>query len=146
MKRPPKPGRTIRRAKAFRRQMSPAEVLLWQRLKGAPEGIKFRKQHPAGRFVLDFFCARANLAMEVDGDAHDMSDRPRHDAARDAWLRKQRIDTIRIRALEVFAGPDDIADAVVRIARERLEDFGKAPPSAPCAATSPTQVVGEDKE
>lgn len=144
MNRPPKPGRTIRRAKALRRKLSPAEVLLWQRLKGSPEGIRFRKQHAGGKYVLDFFCARANLAIEVDGAAHDMGDRPERDIARDAWLLEHRIETIRIPARDVFANPDNIADAVVQAARERLEAFGKAPPSALRAATSPSQVVGEE--
>lgn len=105
--------------------MSPAEILLWQRLKGSPGGIRFRKQHPAGRFVLDFFCARANLAIEVDGDAHDMGDQPERDTARDAWLHEHRIVTLRIPANEVFADPDEIAGAIVEVARERLIAFGK---------------------
>ncbi len=105
--------------------MSPAEIMLWQRLKGSREGIRFRKQHPAGPFVLDFFCARANLAIEIDGDAHDMGDRPHRDAARDAWLREHRIETMRIPAGEIFADPDEVAGAIVEVARERLMLFGK---------------------
>jgi very-short-patch-repair endonuclease len=46
----------------------------------------FRRQHPIGRYVLDFYCAEARLAVEIDGMSHDLGDRPRHDANRDAWL------------------------------------------------------------
>jgi len=145
VKRPPKPARTIRRARRLRRKLSPAEVLLWQRLKGSPGGLRFRKQHAAGDFVLDFFCARANLAIEVDGDAHDMGDRPERDAARDAWLREHRIETLRIPARQVFADPAATAEAIVAAARERMIAFGKTPPSdADASATSPSQVDGED--
>lgn len=108
--------------------MSPAEVLLWQRLRGSPGGIRFRKQHPAGPFVLDFFCAHANLAIEVDGDAHNMGDRPDRDSKRDAWLREHRIEAIRIPARDVFADPDEVAQSIVDAARERLAAFGKPIP------------------
>lgn len=148
MQRPRKPGRTVRRAKALRRQLTPPEILLWQRLKGSPGGIRFRKQHAAGDFILDFFCARANLAIEVDGFAHDMGDRPERDVARDAWLGEHRINTIRIPASDVFRDASGVAQAIVSYVVERLRAFGKAPPSAAlrAAATFPSQVDGEEEK
>ena len=144
MQRPDKPAPTVKRAKQLRKQMSLPEVLLWRELRGSPEGLRFRKQHPAGAYVLDFFCARANLAIEIDGIAHDMGNRPQIDADRDAWLKQRRIDTVRIAARDVLRDPQEVAQAVVRFTQERLERFGKTPPSALRAATSPMQVIGED--
>jgi very-short-patch-repair endonuclease len=66
--------------------MSLPEVLLWRHLKGSPGGIQFRKQHPIGDYFLDFYVARLKLAIEIDGIAHDMGDRPQRDEARDAYL------------------------------------------------------------
>ena len=57
----------VTRARRLRKDMSLPEVLLWKHLKGAPEGIKFRRQHPSGELVLDFYCADARLAVEIDG-------------------------------------------------------------------------------
>ena len=148
MKRPSKPAATITRAKQLRRQLSLPEALLWRELKAAPRGLHFRKQHAAGNYVLDFFCARANLAIEVDGIAHDMGDQPSRDAARDAWLQELRIDTLRIAARDVLRSPADAAGTVVALVCERLERFGKTPPSGLRPATSPSkllaQVDGED--
>ena len=144
MQRPDKPAPTVKRAKQLRKQMSLPEVLLWRELRGSPEGLRFRKQHPAGAYVLDFFCARANLAIEIDGIGHDMGNRPQIDADRDAWLKQRRIDTVRIAARDVLHDPQEVAQAVVRFTQERLERFGKTPPSALRAATSPMQVIGED--
>ena len=145
MRRPGKPARTVKRAKALRRKLTPPEVLLWQRLKGSPGSIRFRKQHAADDFILDFFCARANLAIEVDGFAHDVGDRPARDEARDAWLRERRIDTLRVPAADIFRDADSVADAIVTYVEERLRSFGKAPPSAAgAAATSPSRVDGEE--
>ena len=122
--------------------MSLPEVLLWRELKGSD--LSFRKQHGAGDYVLDFFCARANLAIEVDGFSHNTGDRPERDANRDAWLKASRIDTVRVPAADVLRDPRSVAESFVAIALARLENFGKTPPSALRAATSPSQVDGED--
>ncbi len=142
MSRPPKPVRTVSRAKKLRRAMTLPEVLLWRELRRS--NPRWRNQHPAGDFVLDFFCARANLAVEVDGIAHDMGDRPKRDSDRDEWLREHRIDVVRVPAIEVLRDPLAIAESVVAMAVNRLERFGKAPPSSLRDATSPSQVDGGD--
>nr|WP_324255282.1 DUF559 domain-containing protein [Sphingomonas sp. PL-96] len=61
---------TQKLARKFRREMSLPEVLLWRELRARPAGLRFRRQHPAGPYVLDFFCSAQRLAVEVDGDAH----------------------------------------------------------------------------
>jgi len=62
----------------------------------AAEGrrVKIRRQHPIGPYVVDFYCAGAKLAVEIDGIAHDMDDGPEHDAKRDEFLREQGIATL----------------------------------------------------
>ncbi|QYU71176.1 DUF559 domain-containing protein [Leptolyngbya sp. 15MV] len=145
VKRPGKPSRTVRRARKFRRELTLPEAMLWRHLKGSPNGLRFRKQHPADDYILDFFCARANLAIEVDGIAHDMGDRPARDAGRDAWLDEHRITTLRIAASEVLADSARVAEAIIAYAEERMRELGKTPPSdAYASATSPSQVDGED--
>ena len=144
--RPDKPAKSVHRAKRLRRELSPPEVMLWQILRASPGGHKFRKQHPAGPYVLDFFCARANLAVEIDGLAHDMGNRPAHDACRGQWLRENRIGALRIPARDVLDSVDAVAQSVVDIVESRLTAFGKAPPSSLRDATSPSQVDGEDQK
>ena len=73
-------------AKRLRQQMTPPEIALWLALRRDGAGLRFRRQHPAGQYVLDFYCAPARLAIEVDGEAHARGDRPERDATRDAWL------------------------------------------------------------
>jgi very-short-patch-repair endonuclease len=51
--------------------MSPPEVLVWQRLRLRPCGVKFRRQHPVGAYVADFYAVDARMIVEVDGLAHD---------------------------------------------------------------------------
>lgn len=147
MRRALKPRRTVRRAQAERRDLSLPEVRLWEVLRTKPGSLRFRRQHPAGPYVLDFFCARANLAVEIDGFAHDTADRPMRDERRGTWLAERRIDTLRVPAIDVLRDPVAVAEAVVAIAQERLRRFRKTPPSgADAPATSPSQFDGEDKE
>lgn len=106
--------RDIGRARKLRGEMSLPEVLLWQELRRKTGDIRFRRQHPVGRYVLDFYVVSLKLTIEIDGEAHDMGDRPEHDIARDEWLREQGIEVMRIPASEVLRSPEDAADAIVR--------------------------------
>ena len=110
--------RTVERARRLRREMSPPEVKLWQYLRKRPDGFKFRHQHPIGPYSLDFYCAAARLAIEVDGVAHDMGDNPVRDERRDAWLKDQGVETLRINAEDVFLE----FEAVVRLILMECEE------------------------
>ena len=101
-------------AKTLRRQLSLPEALLWVQLKaGRLEGFKFRKQHPVGSYVLDFYCAKAALAVEVDGVDHGMGNRPRKDAVRDRWLAARGVKTLRLPARYVLESMDDALRTIV---------------------------------
>jgi len=112
MKRP-KPAHDWNKARQLRRQMSLPEVLLWKQLKGQPLGIKFRRQHPVGPFVIDFYCPAVKLGFEIDGMVHDAGDRPERDQRRDVWLHQQGIELIRIPASEVLRSMESVAEAIV---------------------------------
>lgn len=97
----------MERARALRRALSPPEALLWTQLKGGGlGGLKWRKQHPIGPYVLDFCCSRARLCVEVDGATHEF--RMDRDARRDAWLAARGIATLRIPAEAVRVTPEAV--------------------------------------
>tara|TARA_R110001606_G_scaffold371934_1_gene528883 strand:+ start:1346 stop:1549 length:204 start_codon:yes stop_codon:yes gene_type:complete len=60
---------TILKARELRKTMSKPEIMLWQQLRKKPLGIKFRRQHPIGSYILDCYCPSAKLGIEVDGMA-----------------------------------------------------------------------------
>ena len=107
------------KARRLRRSMSLPEGLLWRELRRKTGGVKIRRQHPVGPYVVDFYCAAVKLAIEIDGIAHDMGDRSERDAKRDKFLREQAIETLRIPAKDVLASPADVAEAVAAICRGR---------------------------
>ena len=81
------------RARQLRRDMTGPERLLWSMLRRNPAGLHFRRQHPVGPFILDFYCAAAKLCIEVDGPVHD--GQAERDDRRTAWLAKEGIRVIR---------------------------------------------------
>lgn len=108
-----------RRARMQRRNMSLPEVLLWQQLRKQPDGVQFRRQHPAGPYVLDFFCATANLAIEIDGEAHSRGNRPAMDRLRDQWLNDQGVRVLRVSAIEVLKNLDGVLQHIAAALHDR---------------------------
>ena len=115
------PKKTIEQAQGFRRTLSVPEARLWSRLRTRQPGKPvFRRQHPVGPYVLDFYCAKAQLAIELDGAGHDMGDRPQRDLRRDAWLSARGITVVRIPANDLTRRIDEAADEIVRMAVDLL--------------------------
>jgi very-short-patch-repair endonuclease len=101
--------KTVKKARQLRRALTPPEINLWQYLRTRPNGLRFRRQHPIGPYVLDFYCPAARLAIEVDGMVHDMGDNPARDAKRDAWLAERGIATLRLPAKDVMESFEAVA-------------------------------------
>ena len=133
-------ARSVRHARQLRRAMTLPEVLLWEALRAPPARLKFRRQHPAGTYVLDFFCSDARLVIEIDSEAHNRGDRPERDVTRDAWLAGAGIWTLRIPAAEVLRDMDAVIAGIVMKARSRLPLHHPAAPDGP----PPRDKLGED--
>jgi very-short-patch-repair endonuclease len=100
---------TLRRARALRRSLSLPEVILWQALRGRRLGdARFRRQHPVGPYILDFYCDAVRLAVEVDGSGHEHPDQARHDARRTEWLNLRGIAVHRIPARDVLGNLEGV--------------------------------------
>src|SRR5947209_3423864 len=103
----------LMKARELRRRPSLPEGLLWQVLRRRPNGIKFRRQHPLGWYIVDFYCPAARLVIEIDGESHRMGDRPQHDARRDGWLRAQGLRVARFDAADVMNDVDSVVTAIM---------------------------------
>ena len=123
--------RNVKRARSLRKAMTLPEVILWQQLRLRPDSLKFRRQHPAGPYVLDFYCDEARLCIEVDGMAHDLGDRPLEDLRRDQWLAKAGIRTMRIAATDVLNNLEGALQLIVRQCRAKPLHHPAAPDGPP---------------
>jgi len=115
--RPPKS--TIARARKLRQTLTLPEVILWQAIRRQRLGVRFRRQHPVGPYVLDFYCEEARLAVEVDGVSHEHPDRIRHDARRTAWLNQRGIAVFRIAARDILGNLEGVLVSLKARARPR---------------------------
>jgi very-short-patch-repair endonuclease len=124
------PSSTIRKARSLRSTMSLPEVLLWKHLRQRPDDLRFRRQHPAGPYIADFFCADARLIVEIDGVGHGIGDQPAHDARRDAFLRANGVEVLRIDAVDVLRSIDDVLITIIATANARrpLHHASHGPP------------------
>jgi len=93
---------------------------MWNLLRKAPDGVVFRRQASLGEsLIVDFYCAKARLCIEIDGIAHSMGNSPQVDEGRDAALREFGLDVMRIAASEVLKSPADITAGLVLYCQQR---------------------------
>jgi very-short-patch-repair endonuclease len=104
----------IRRARSLRRESTPPEELLWLALRnGQIADLKFRRQHPIGPYIADFYCHSANLVVELDGMSHD--EKMGKDSERTEYLQQQGLKVFRVTNQDVM---EDLEAVVRGIARE----------------------------
>ncbi|ABC63477.1 endonuclease domain-containing protein [Erythrobacter litoralis] len=136
---------SVKLARKMRSEMTLPEGKLWIELRKRPGGYKFRRQHPAGQFVLDFYCAAARLAIEVDGQAHDCEAVVDRDKRRSAWLRDRGIAMTRIPARLILQDIEAVVTRLVEICdarRVELKRKARAPLHHP--ADGPPPQIGEE--
>ena len=100
----------LERAKELRREMTPAEKLLWQEIRANQLGVRFRRQQVIQGFIVDFYCHKSALVVEVDGDVHDLQ--KEEDGRREKVLSELGLRVVRFRNDEVVS---DVSAVVGRI-------------------------------
>jgi len=127
-------------AKQLRRNLTDAEVILWQHLRGdSVHALRFRRQHPIGPYVADFACLPVKLVVEVDGATHGSDAQVAYDARRRKFMERFGWHLVRVTNLDVY---DDL-DAVLRVIWREVGE--RRPPSTASRSPSPAEA-GEDKE
>ncbi|WP_339335893.1 endonuclease domain-containing protein [uncultured Maricaulis sp.] len=107
--------RATQQARHLRQTMTASEVRLWQGLRGRRlDGFRFRRQHPLGRYIVDFACLSARLVVEVDGPSHDDAEQVLYDAARTDWLVAQGWTVLRVKNEFVFQRLDRVLADIQR--------------------------------
>jgi very-short-patch-repair endonuclease len=100
----------LQRAKELRREMTPAEKLLWQEVRARKLGVRFRRQQIIQGFIVDFYCHKAALVVEVDGDIHDLQQE--EDARREKVLSEMGLRIVRFRNDEVLKNLSTVVGSI----------------------------------
>ncbi|MBA4063887.1 MAG: hypothetical protein C0501_09280 [Isosphaera sp.] len=112
--------RLIEFARAMRREPAPAEEALWRLLRDRRlGGYKFRRQHPVGAYVADFYAASAALVVEADGDSHATEEGAEHDRVRPAHLEALGLAVLRFWNTDIADDPDGVLDRVCEVCARR---------------------------
>jgi adenine-specific DNA-methyltransferase len=113
-------------AREMRSRMTDAEALLWMLLRNRRiAGAKFRRQHPVGRYILDFYCDEKKLGVELDGGQH--GEAIAYDEKRDAWLRSQGILVLRFWNNQMLAETEAVMETIYLTLTESESKAAKAP-------------------
>ena len=108
-------------AKYLRANPSDAERKLWNLLRRKQMmGLRFRRQHPIGPYIADFFCSGAKLVIELDGDQHGADPKIAYDAARTRWLEERGYMVLRFSNAEFLKDSADISERIWAAAKARL--------------------------
>ena len=107
-------ARAIAKARRLRKEATTAEQLAWKLLRNRTAlGIKFRRQHPVGNYVLDFYCPEQRLAIELDGSIHAQPSQACKDKAKEGFLRRQGIRVLRMSNGWVLEDPEGFVRKVL---------------------------------
>tara|TARA_R110002167_G_scaffold157177_1_gene352038 strand:+ start:153 stop:545 length:393 start_codon:yes stop_codon:yes gene_type:complete len=107
----------FRNAAKLRASMTETECILWNYLKNKPQGFKFRRQHPIAGYVLDFYCHRLKLSIEIDGGYHLKQEQIEKDKERTMYLEDIGISEIRFTNNQVINEFEALIDEINSILR-----------------------------
>jgi very-short-patch-repair endonuclease len=109
----------LTRARELRGTLTPAKILLWQSLRNKQLcGLRFRRQQPIDRFIVDFFCASARLVIELDGISHE--GKSTYDAARDEYLKSQGMHVMRFKNEDIYNNLCGVLEMIVQYCEDAM--------------------------
>lgn len=110
----------FRRAKELRLRMTDAEKKLWEELRSKKlGGFKFRNQHPVSKYILDFYCHKKRLGIELDGEIHNDKLQKFYDEDREANLKEFGISILRFKNEDVFGNIEEVKGKILKVCREK---------------------------
>jgi len=105
---------TFIKARILRKEITKTEKILWNEIRNRKiSGYKFRRQHPVGQFIVDFFCPGKELVIEIDGGIHQEEDAKERDENRTAELERLGLRVIRFTNEEVLADLDRVIHKIM---------------------------------
>ncbi len=105
-------------ARQLRKEMTDAERKLWSRLRNNQLGVKFRRQVPFDKYILDFYCSSAKLCVELDGSQHLTDEGIEKDSKRDRNLKESGVEVLRFSDYEALTN----TEAVLQVIGQKLQE------------------------
>jgi len=97
----------------LRKNLTPAEAKLWKYLQNSQlDGRKFRRQHSVGQYIIDFYCPKEKLAVELDGNSHFNSVNEQYDIKRGEYLNSLGINVVRFENKDIFEKTEIVLESI----------------------------------
>ena len=100
------------RRRELRQNATPQENLLWEELRNKKLGFRFKRQYSIGGYILDFYCAKGKLIVELDGKIHNTREAKEYDAVRDKFFKELGYKILRIPNIEVDNDTEKVLDKI----------------------------------
>ena len=111
------------KARALRNNMTQVELVLWEYLRQRPLGFKFRRQHPLGIYIVDFYCHKVKLVIEVDGNIHDVEEVKMNDVVRQKQIEAEGITVMRFSNDEVLKSMETVIQKINILLTRSSQEF-----------------------
>jgi type I restriction enzyme R subunit len=114
------------RARELRDQQTPAEAAFWELARNRQiSGLKFRRQHQIGDYIVDFYCHEFKIVVEFDGAVHDTERLAKHDKKRDSYLNALGCNVLRFPNEELFENTKGVLKKIISTSQELPSTFGR---------------------
>jgi len=107
----------------LRKQEISAEKILWGRLRNKQQRFKFKRQFGIGNFIVDFYCPKLKLAIEVDGATHSTKIEIKNDLVRKKYITRFGIKVIRYTNVEIFYNIDEVVGSIYELSIKRESEL-----------------------
>ena len=129
-------------ASDMRRNPTKGEAVIWELVRMGRLGFKFRRQAIVRGYIVDFWCPKVRLVVEIDGGYHQTSKQREWDRTRDAVLASIGIETLRLPDAQVREDPQAASSVIFQVACRKLRELenarrevaGRASSEAACSA------------
>ncbi len=135
------PHESFEKARALRNNTTTSENTLWQKLRGKQFGVKFRRQHPIGPYIVDFFSPERALIIELDGDSHFTADAIEYDQKRTEYLTASGVTVVRFTNHDIAANLEGVCERLLSIIGETAYGFREDAFWLPAEHLQPDDVV-----
>ncbi len=117
------PIKNLAQRKKLRRNSTPTEKKLWSLLRNRQLGYKFRRQHPVGPYIVDFYSRDSHLVVEIDGSSHFNEDACEYDSIRDSFMRSMGLNVLRFTTTDINSNIEEVCSIIL----DRCRMFTETP-------------------
>ena len=130
--------------KNLRKQEISAEKILWGKIRNKQQGYKFKRQFSIGNYILDFYCPKLRLGIEIDGATHSTETEVKRDIEKEKFINRFGVKIIRFINIDVYKNIDGVLEEICNQCQKRGEELKMRP--HPCLRRQANPLLSKERE